>query len=203
MYPRFAQLVEREDLALERLDKSIYTKSIAQADAARDGIARSVRQIAKAYQRSVSPAEKAAARHVLIYLDRYGDCTRKSYNEATAIIHNLVDDLTTHCADELAAIHLDGWVNHLKDANLAFEQLMTERYSEGADRNKDNIFALRCDVDAAYQQIANIINVSLILHSDAAWTDFVNKLNERIGYYRKTLSRRRAIQHLDDGDDGD
>ena len=200
VYTLFSTQVDREDQALEQLRKSIYTEAIVQADEQRDGITRSILHIARAYEKSITPSEVDAARHVLTYLDHYGDFTRKSYNEETAIIHNLVSDLTTYCAADLVAIHLGKWVNDLHNVNTQFENLMNTRYDEAAGRDHDDLQELRKAVDESYEQMVSLINAAVIVHGEADFAGFIYQLNERIHYYKTTLARRQSNKHPNDGE---
>jgi hypothetical protein len=66
----------------------------------------------------------------MIVLEHYSGINRKSYDEQTAAIGSLVENLNGDYAADIATLGLEEWVTQLQSANVAFVVLMREPYSE-------------------------------------------------------------------------
>jgi uncharacterized protein YegL len=76
-----------------------------------------------------------SAHKVKIVLDTYGNVARKTLNEETSAIYNLVQDLRSDkYGNETRDASLMTWVDELEKRNKAFEALVKERFDETAHK---------------------------------------------------------------------
>jgi hypothetical protein len=194
----FVCLYFKEDRALEVIRKSALTDAITDADAARDNAYRGFVMIVETNRHSANPAKVQAAANIQVVIDHYGNFTHKSYNEETASIHNLLQDINTRCAADITVLNAQEWVDGLADANQTFNDLMNQRFDESAGQENINLRENRKDIDKAYNEIVDRINASILLNGEATHADFVKRLNERINYFKNTLARRKGWAHKKD-----
>jgi len=188
---------DKEEGTLDTIRKSTFTGDIAGADRNRDSLNSGFENTIKGALNHFDPAKKEAAEHIQVALDHYGNINRKSYDEETAAIYSLVDDLNGKYADDVATLGLQEWVTALKAANDEFVALMQERYSEEAGKPQYNMKTARTEVDAAYRSITERIDALIIVNGEEAYAGFVNDLNERIERYNNAVARREGRNKKD------
>lgn len=188
----FAAILQREDLALEQIRKSALTEKIAELDTRRDNVYYGLMTIVKAFHYSPHPYQVEMAKRIQIVLNHYGDFRRKGYNEESAIIINMVQDLNSRVADDLTQLNINDWVTDLSMANQELIMLMGERYNQGADVQMEDIREVRSEIDGVYQQITTKINALVVINGTADYADFINKMNERITYYKNAIAQRKG-----------
>jgi hypothetical protein len=191
LYPSFLNLYDREDIALEVIRKSPLTDLIAGADAVRENPYRGLVLLTEAYEHSSDEAEVQAAQNIRVVIDHYGDFRSKPYNEETATIYNFLQDINSRCAADIAVLNAQSWLDELASSNQAFDDLMNQRFDDAAGREIISLYETRKEIDLVYTEITERINASILLNGEAAYADFVNKLNERIVYFKHTLSVRK------------
>ena len=192
LFAQFTALCEQEDIALERIRKNVLTDPIGEQDALQDSISLGFELLVQAYSHSTNAAKVEAARKIQIIIDHYGDFRRKSYNEETAIIHNFIQDLRSRCSGEITTLNANEWVDDLAGANHRFKQLMNERFDNNAGEASIKVLDVRKSIDRVYNQLTDRISASILLNGEADYAAFVNKLNERITYFKNTLAQRKG-----------
>jgi hypothetical protein len=191
LFTAFIELYGREDIAIEAIRKSGLTDVISDADSARDSIYRGFVLQTESYLYHPDAAKVQAARNIQALIDHYGDFRKKTYNEETASITNFVQDITDRCAADLATLNADGWITDLAAANRSFDELMNRRFDESATQEHIRLRDTRREINTVYIRVIDFINAAIIVNGSTAYADFVNKLNERIQYFKNTLKRRR------------
>ena len=79
-----------------------------------------------------------------------------SYNEESAAISNLVDDLEAPAnAPHCATTNIAGWVTLLKEQNNSFQTLLNDRNSEYANKNSGDVRAARLIIDPVYEKMTS------------------------------------------------
>ncbi|MDR1895615.1 MAG: DUF6261 family protein [Prevotellaceae bacterium] len=192
LFAVFLVLFGKEDRAVEVFRKNDLTDDISAADALRDSIYKGFTLLVETHQYSPAPEKVEAAGNIRTVIDHYGDFRNKSYNEETASINNFVQDINARCADDINTLNAAEWIANLSASNQTFENLMTQRFDQEAGQEYINLRETRKEIDKVYNQIIDYINASIIVNGEAAYVDFVNKLNERISYYKNTLAQRKG-----------
>lgn len=180
----------KEAGALDVIRKSTVTEAIAEADQRRDDLNSGLAHTVKGATSHFDAAKKKAAERLQVALDHYGNINRKSYDEETAAINSLIDDLNKQYAADIATLGLEKWITELQSANNAFVALMQERYSEEAVKPQYNMKTARQETDNAYRTITEHIDALIIVNGEEAYAGFVNELNQRVEKYNTTLAQR-------------
>jgi hypothetical protein len=136
-------------------------------------------------------AKVQAAENIRMVIDHYGDLRSKSYNEETASIHNLLEDVNSRYAANVALLGIEEWIDELSVANRAFHDLMSQRFDTAA-QEITNLREVRKAIDRVYGAIVDRINASILLYGEEPYAEFVKKLNERIAYFKTTVAIRRG-----------
>jgi hypothetical protein len=191
LFPEFHTLRNKEDTAIEAIRKSPLTSRITEADAVRDSVFRGFTLTVEAFSYHPNVVKVQAAEDIRVVIDHYGDLRSKSYNEETASIHNLLEDVNSRCADDVALLGIQEWIDELSVANRAFHDLMSQRF-DAAAQEITNLREVRKEIDRMYGAMVDRINASILLYGEEPYAEFVKKLNERIAYFKTTVAIRRG-----------
>lgn len=193
LYRIFLPYWHQLDLLIKSYRKSEYTKKLAEADTIRDNAYRGLVLFVRAYHYSVSGTNIEAAERMQFVIDNYGDFRKKSYNEQTAAVYNLLEDLTERCSAEITQLHAQEWISDLRMVNTLFEQLMNERYDEAAETPIYTMREVRAKLNEVYYNIIRSIEIVIsYAENKTVQIEFLTRLNERITYYKNTLSTRKG-----------
>ena len=184
-FDAYLSLYDTEDEALKKIVKSEFTAKIHEADKARDDIWIGIEEMVAAAHRHFSPTVRDAAARLQIVLDTYGNVAKKSLDEETSAVYNILQDFQGKYAPDVTTIGIAQWVAELKTRNDALEALVKERDSEEASKTHVVMKDARKAVDMAYKQICEIINVYMVLEGETAYGVFAKTLNEVIGRYKR------------------
>ena len=191
-YTIFKELLRKEDVAIERVAKNDLTDPIVDADTVRDNMHIGLRTFVSAYAYHSDAEKVEAARKLTIVLDHYGDIRRKSYNEESAAIHNIVQDINENYADEAELIGADEWVAGLEDANTRFGELMNQRYDDNASLEEIDLPQTRTDIDIVFGRLRDMVEATNLMSGGVTFADLINRMNERLMYYKNTLATRKG-----------
>lgn len=192
LYAIFLGLYLKEDAGLEKISKSLFTDAITDADAVRDSAYRGLVLLVETNHHSLNPAKVQAAARIQFFIDHYGNFIHKSYNEETASLYNLLQDITTRCADAVVTLNALEWVNALQSTNQAFNDLMNQRFADQAGQEHVDFREIRKAIDKAYSDIVNRINAFALVGNPQTYAGFINAINERILYFKHTLAVRKG-----------
>jgi hypothetical protein len=190
LYALFLTLYVLADEALEKLLKSGYTQVIIDADAQRDDVFRGLTTAVQSASFHYDPVRREAATELSLVLDHYGNLAVRPYNEETAAIGNLIQDLRGRYAGAVQTLDLAGWVDELERRNNAFETAVLDRNRETAAKPDLNLRDLRRQINSCYLDIVRRIEAAILLRGEGAYADFVRTLNANIDRYRIALKRR-------------
>jgi hypothetical protein len=190
LFATFLALYGQADKALEILRKSGYTAEVVRLDGVRDGNYRGLTETVKSGLHHYLVQIREAAEKLEVILEHYGNLSAKPYNEETSGIYNLLQDLRAK-ANEVSILNLSGWLNELETNNRAFETAILARNAEEAGHVADiSMLEIRRQTDRCYLDIVERLEALMLIQGNAAFTDFVNKLNTNITRYKNVLNRR-------------
>lgn len=178
--------------ALDVVRKSAFTVEIAGADHLRDVTYRGLCDTVKGAANHFKPAKREAAVRLQVVLGHFGNINEKTFDQQTASISALINDLNTSYAADVATLNLAEWVTELHENNTAFEVLMNKRYSSDSERTQLKMKEVRIEIDAAYRAITYRIEALIIVNGPENFTPFVNELNVRIEKYNNNLAQRKG-----------
>ncbi|MDR2732590.1 MAG: DUF6261 family protein [Fibromonadaceae bacterium] len=184
LFSSYLPLWEREDEALKKINKSALTEKIQEADKARDEIFAGMVDINKGMCLHFNKQTAEAAHRVKIVLDTYGNVARKSLNEETSAIYNLLQDLRSEkYAADSSASGITAWADELEKRNQALDQLMKERFDETAAKCDIVLKQARVEADKVYHQITERIDALVIVEGLETYEAFIRTLNAVIAKY--------------------
>jgi hypothetical protein len=162
-FDTFTALFAEEDEALKKISKSDLTRLIHEADEARDTVFRGLAEANLATLNHFRTDIRDAAIRLQIVFDTYGNVARKSVDEETSAVQNLLEELTKHHAADVAKVGLTDWAEELRVRNLAVRNLTMGRDDESAIRSPLVLRQVRGKVDEAYRKIASRIDAFAVI----------------------------------------
>jgi len=192
VYTSFTDALARLNACLLVDQGSATTEEITAMDVVRDRTWSALNERVKSSLLSPIEAEVESAKVVKRIFDLYGNVRTLSYNEETAAITNLIEDLeknknAAHCT----TLGITSWVAALKQQNIDFQALVDSRNVELANKESGDVKAIRDEIDPILQNIVKRINAQVTLEIGTAVTEtFIKELNQRIKYYNETIVAR-------------
>ncbi len=185
IFAQFTALLDKEKEGLETIRQHKLTAQITDLDEKRDHIFSGLVANIKSYLFHFDEQKQATAQELEKALKSYGNLTIKNYNEETAGLDKLTDELLTHYNDELTTFNLVEWVTHLQTLNNEFKELMLSRNDDLTEKEPIRMRTIRKEIDAVYRLMVKRIEASALLNGEADFKDFINELNGRISYYKE------------------
>ena len=186
-------LFEQEDEVLKQIRKSAMTEEILNADKKRDVTFAGMVEANKAALKHFQPAVKEAARKLKIVFDTYGNVARKSYDEETSAITNLLQDLMGKYNADVQTVGITAWMVELMANNNDFDQLIKGRDDESAERTELILKAVRMQIDAVYRTIVERLDALGVIEPTEDLAEFVRRLNVVIERYNNRLAQRQGV----------
>jgi len=193
-----------EDEALKKIFKSAMTAEIHAADTERDETFRGMAEANLSALRHFKPAVRKAAQRLQIVFDTYGNVARKSDEEETSAIHNLLSELMQKHEADMELVGLNPWAEELYMQNGGVEKMLEERDRESAARTDLVMKQARARVDEAYRAVTGRIDALAVVAADgllddgdtslaAAYADFIANLNITIDRFNARIAQRRGM----------
>jgi hypothetical protein len=192
LFAPFLVLYDKADEALELIRKSATTEKIAEADTTRDLVLRGFTEAVHSAVNHFDDAKRDAARRLQVVLGHYGNLAIKSYDEETAAIYNLLQELTGANAADVSLLGLTDWVVQLEADNKAFSALMEARYAENAGKTELRMKNVRKELDRCYRDIIDFIDAKALVNGEATYAPFVKELNTRVERFAAILAQRKG-----------
>jgi len=192
-FDEYLALYRKVDDGLKKINKSIYTEQIREADKARDEIYAAMVETNSAALKHYVPDIKNAAKQLKILFDTYGNVTIRTYNEQTSAIYNLLQELNAKYLNAARLVAIEGWADELERRNIAFDQLMKERFDESASGTNINLRDARINADVVYDVIVERLNARSVLDSDERLERFIRTLNVIISKYGGKSPKRTSL----------
>ena len=199
----YRDALAKEDELLTQIEKSELTEKIKNADYERDRVYSSVTAIIKTTVKHYNPEVVEAAKRLKIVIDTYGNINKKSYDEQTSAVYNILQELKGKYAEDVELIRITEMVDELERTNKAVETLIKQRMNETTHKNTDNMKELRGTVDKLYLDIRKRINAAVIIEGEGNYASFINKMNVLIDRYRTLLARTKGKKKDDTAEDVD
>lgn len=198
----FVALLSDEDEVIIQVQKYEDTEEIALTDMDRDAVSRLIEAIVKCCEKMRDKEKKAAAKRLKPVLDTYKNIARLPYDEETAAIHNLLQELDKRRAD-VVTVRADAWVDDLRSYNDEFRSLMKSRYSEEAQRLKLRMKEVRSQVDEAYFDIITKLEAGANFNGEEAYRNLFDEINARLTRYANIMAQEKGRRKSNGGDTGD
>jgi hypothetical protein len=191
LFSAFVLLYADADEALEIISKSATTEQLAEADNKRDTVFRGFADAVKSALNHFNADKRDAAKRIQVILDHYGNVVRKLYDEETASIYNMLQDLQAKAAD-IELLGLADWLEQLNADNQAFDALMKSRYDETAAITTLRMKNVRVEADRCYRDILDRLDALMIVNGEQAYELFVRALAVRVERFDNILAQRQG-----------
>ena len=157
----YVNIFDYEDLIYKQNYAYASTADITSKDHIRGELFLFMKGIIDAYMHCPMEEKKAAAQVLSYVIKPYRSANNKSYSENTAEITNLVKSLRLEeNTQAVTTLGLQDIVDQLEAANIDFNTAFKARSAEKRGRKAQmNMRDVRPQVDAAYNEMANAINV--------------------------------------------
>ncbi|MDR0725103.1 MAG: DUF6261 family protein [Prevotellaceae bacterium] len=200
LFTVFLTLYAMSNSALDKIIKSGLSSVIVQLDEERDSRLRGMTAAVRSGLYHYDAGKCAAAEKIAEVLDHYGDIALRSYNEETAAIYSLLQDLRGPYADAVQTLELNGWIDELDNSNQNFEKAILDRHREILGKTDVNMLDVRRKTDRCYLDIVERIEALMLIHGDGEFAPFVTVLNNNIDRYITVLNRRSGNKKNEDTD---
>ncbi len=184
-----------EDEIMKQIVQSSRTARIAEADAARDEVFRSLVANHKSSLHHFIDDVRKAAEDTLPVFRTFGDLTGESLAKQSADTYNMIQELRTKHAEDVITLGLPPWLKELEKLNKIVEDLMRSRDTENAERPAEDMKTVRRKVDDAYRPLTVCLEALAIMETGdtaAALTVIIARLNATIERYNNAMAIRRG-----------
>jgi len=182
-----------EDAALIKITKSVLTQDIKQLDKRRDTALAAINDKLKIAHKHFDAEVRNAAQRLKIVVDTYGAIARKSLNEQTSAVYNLLQELQGKYSQDTQKVEISGWITELETSNTALSHSMRERRDEAIERRPEvSAATARKMLDNAYNVILKRINALITLEGDANYKEFTTSVNKLTTDFKNVISQRTA-----------
>jgi hypothetical protein len=189
LYVLYRGALDKEIEALDYIAKSNLTAKIVEQDHKRDGIFRGFVDSIKGATKHFDPSSRDAANLLLDIFKHYGNIAQKTFDDETAAINDLVRELNQPApAHALALLGMNSWLQKLVEENNVFTELMTERYTETANKTLFRMRKMRAETDKFYHAIISQLEIQN-LAGISIDQNFVRELNAVIERFKHILAQ--------------
>ncbi len=184
-FATFTALLNKEKKGLEVIRQHKLTAQLTELDEKRDHIFSGVVVNIKSLTHHFDEQKQTKAQELEKVLKNYGNLSIKNYNEETAALEKLTDELLTNYNEELTDLALVEWITHLQTLNNEFKELMLSRNDDLTEKEPIHMRSVRKEIDAVYRLMIKRVEASALLNGKDNYQDFINELNGRIEYYKE------------------
>lgn len=170
----------KEDELLKVSQKSFITDDIAAADQERDNLYLAFKKTVSGLLGMPVPAMAEAAKKLNQKLVDYNIDVRVQLDTQTALMENLIADLTGGLKDEVALLGLTPCVERMKELNDQIDRLLNQRDDERKYTVTGALKAQRAVTDEAYRKVVLITNALILMEGEEAYADYVAHVNSLI-----------------------
>ncbi len=160
---------------------SASTDTIENLDARRDDAFTGISFIADAYSKHYEAEYRGAAKLVSATIAKYGKrIVTLNYLSETETLRSLVSDFENQ-GDVKAAItqlHLTEWVNELKAANTAFNEVYLSRNQELSEQPDQNILDLKKPAIENFNSLINLVSSYNTISPNADYKKIIDEVEE-------------------------
>lgn len=172
---------------------SSLTQEIIDLDARRDSAFIGIKTLVNSYGYHFNKRLQEASEKISKAIQVYGtDVTRKSYQEETAIITSLLNDLVTKesLVTALSDLGVTEWIVELRDANENFTTKYLERVEEKASNPSINVTSLREETTVLYKELLNHIEAHKTLTKSETYLVISDEIEVLTKQYNLVVDNR-------------
>lgn len=185
--------------ALKQIKASEESEKIAQLDKVRDDALQNLRNALKPYHSSKIPTEAEAYKSLSLLLAEYKETQNANYEAETNELNMLVSRLESSSYEQyVIELAIGKFVTRLKDANIAFNDLFSQRSFNVSQKVVYDVKALRKTLSDDYKIMAQYIAGQAPVKANTFYKDVLGIINNGRTYFSTViLSRRTARKPTD------
>ena len=167
-FDAYMLIYNKLDGGLKKINKSVLTSKIQEADALRDEIWSGLVKTNEGATKHFDSVIREAAERLKIVFDTYGNIAVKTINEQTSDTNNILQELEGKYTEDVKTVGVERWVAELKSRNAVVDSLVKERYEEAEDKSYVVVRATRLELDKAYRVIVERLNSFAVVADDVS-----------------------------------
>lgn len=183
----FCMFYEQESQCLKMILQNEQAEQLNNADQRRDVAFRGLIDSVKTSLDHFNPFVAESAKRLNLLFKWYGNLFGKSFDEETAAIKNLLDELRGKFVVDVSTVGITAWVDELEIHNRSFTSLMEEHSKNSNGKTGLRIKNLRVEIDRLYFTITERINALMLVESNSFYEQFICELNSHINRYENKL----------------
>ena len=192
-YDNYHTAFNSEVNVLDIVQKSPYTQEIVTQDELRDNVYQGLVTATRSFLFHFNESKRKAAERIEMVINSYGKIKRKTYDQETAAIDDLLRELFTAYSDDVALLGIGEWTNRLADDNEQFKNLMQARYQEISQRPASRMAIARKELDTVFAALLKYIEALMTVAGDiSAYLPLVAELNSVTTRYRNLLAQQQG-----------
>ena len=188
---------------LDPLRGSLITPDIEEQDLFRNGLVRAVATKTRSEAHNPDANKRLAARNVLRILKNYGNIPRRTYDDGTAAIDDLLRELNkTEMLPNVTALKLADDIADLTAANTRFAELMQARYQEADAQPLVPMKEARARAEELQHQLVKRVEAIVTLNGidfSPELTSFVQEYNAIAKRYKNILASEKGRRKASSG----
>ena len=193
IYKDYKEAFDAEVGVLDVVRASVHTAEIAAQDDTRDRAYYALVTALKLAGQTLTAQEDVKAIHNLeLVLNSYGNIARKTYDQETAAIDDLMRELLDKYLADIVQLKLQDRLVALADENQKFKALMTKRYEETSEKQTLRMRTARQITDTLYRAILNYIEAKIVVHQSKEFMDLSKALNAVAKRHKDLLAQKKG-----------
>ena len=193
VYKDYKEAFDAEIGVLDMVRASVHTAEIAAQDDIRDKAYYALVTALKLAGQTLTELEDVKAIHNLeLVLNSYGNIARKTYDQETAAIDDLMRELEANYLADVVQLKLQDRLVALANENQKFKVLMTKRYEETSEKPNLRMRTARQITDTLYRAILNFIEAKIVVHKGKEFMDLSKALNAVAKRHKDLLAQKKG-----------
>jgi hypothetical protein len=190
----FKAAFDEEDIAYKKIDKSMHTDNLHDESSIREDLYRGLRNTVKGALNHYNHDVKIDAKRIKIVMDTFKNISGISINEATAIVTNLIQELTGNHSAEIATLGISRWIIELDSQNKRVNEIWINRFDEKSQKSNLIMKEARIRTEAEYREIVGDLEALYRLNSgNPIYEDCIRKINVIAEKYKNIQAVRKGI----------
>jgi len=191
-----------EDIALKVVAASYLSGQIKVCDRSRDELWRRLVTLVKLELKSKNAAKRTAAERAMLLVKTYGNAQLASlpYDEQSAALTNVVQDMKTILSADMGALGLTELVLELEAANGEFIALWAERIAEDVGKTKLKVPECRTATEAAHDAIMRRLEALIEIEGEEGYAALIDQHNRVVDKYTAAMAGTGSRPAADEGE---
>lgn len=189
----FNEKFDRFDETLKDSEKNPAVALASDLDEQRDKFWRLLNAYTKVMAEHPTEAVATASGKARDIMEKYGDPTDLAQTEETGVIHNALADIAALDEEDKEQSGILPWFNKLSDVQKAFEEADRQRAKAESTKTKGVIKEARREAEAAFRDLAKVVNAAVIFNGEAPYAEFIDEVNALMDRQGTISDRRDTI----------